>query len=1002
MRVKVYSKNEAFENIKSLVNHFDNNLKQIKVLEHGKESQVEDNYIKPIFRFLNWTNEGLDIGRQEFVVRPTQKVEGRSKIPDYLLQTVDAKTGRMQKWLYMEAKHPKHNIMENLSYIRQAYQYAHSTLSASALNENRVRFAVLTDFEHFRLFDCINPEPLEKNNLDLYNQQIIEPFDWHYSNYLSDFDLLWDTFERNNVASGSLRGLKVSIIDLAKKKIAPDMRFLNDLKKWRLEIARNIFKNNKDLSEYQLTVSSQLLLDRIVFVKTLSDRGIEDDYLGDILQSYKNTYKDKEFYIFDECIKLFNKFDGKYNGSVFAHSTDLDNVRVENKTLFLILDSLRPEKSVYTLRAMPIEIIGSIYEQFLGEEIKRKGKGLQSVVKKEFQKTKGAYYTPAYIVDYIVENTVGKLLEKCKSPDDVSKIKILDPACGSGSFLIAAYGKILEWYKRYFENMSKSGNKLFYKKNEENVRVVSTNDNDFIELRPHLKNKILLDNIFGVDIDERAVEVAKFSLSLKALEEEDYHSVNEQYRLFNEQILIDLSRKNILSGNSLIGTDFYNNHQMSLLDKEEKFRLNAFDWDREFTEIITKGGFSAVIGNPPYVRVRIFREFYPLQVEYLISHYSCAIHSWDIYLLFFERATQIACLNGRCSFIVPIQTLHQPNCESLRRCLLTGGSLVSIANLTKLKVFQKAIVKNCIITWEKRNAENNMVDIMLPQSEYDLFNKPIRKWPQKNIVRNPGLSFKFELLSHKKQLTEKLRSMSWELNDLCYVTFGLRSCAKGKGEGDKNRLITEDSRADQAKPYLEGRNINRYVIYPTKRYIRYISKEMYSPRRPEMFETKKIISQSMLSKMRLIATLDESKYYVEQSLVCIIPHGILTYQKSLADIPLEFILGIINSNLESFYFKTSIIDYALGGGLIHATPGSQKKLIIPCVQKSQTDNIVSLVKQLLILKDENREAKTEREKIIFNRQIDAIDNQIDSLVYDLYGITDSERKIIEESLNEKN
>ena len=234
---------------------------------------------------------------------------------------------------------------------------------------------------------------------------------------------------------------------------------------------------------------------------------------------------------------------------------------------------------------------------------------------------------------------------------------------------------------------------------------------------------------------------------------------------------------------------------------------------------------------------------------------------------------------------------------------------------------------------------------------------------------------------------------SWRLEELCYVTFGLRSCAKGVGQGGKERLITLNNDSSNVKPYLEGRDIKRYKINPTGRFIRYLPSQMYSPRDPALFETKKIISQSMLSKMKLVATLDDSKYYVEQSLVCIIPHGIMTEKVDLETLPLEFILGVINSKLENFYFSTSVIDYSLGGGLIHATPGSQSKLVIPKVNGKQINSMVGLVKRMLFLNTQLVNTPQEREAFI--REIEATDKQIDSLVYELYGLTEEEIKIVE-------
>ncbi|GAH45597.1 unnamed protein product, partial [marine sediment metagenome] len=204
-----------------------------------------------------------------------------------------------------------------------------------------------------------------------------------------------------------------------------------------------MYKFNKDVSDDFLTTASQVMINRIIFLKMLTDREIEKDYLTLILERIK---KDKEeLSIYDSCRSIFEDLDKKYNGDIFKKRDEFDYVKIENKVFKSIIESLQPAKSVYTLSAMPVEIIGNAYEQLLGEVIVHKGRGLSSEQKPEVQKAGGVYYTPRYIVDYIVENTVGAKLKKCKNPNDVSRIKILDPACGSGSFLVGAYDFLLDW-----------------------------------------------------------------------------------------------------------------------------------------------------------------------------------------------------------------------------------------------------------------------------------------------------------------------------------------------------------------------------------------------------------------------------------------------------------------------------------------------------------------------------------------------------------------------------
>jgi len=435
-------------------------------------------------------------------------------------------------------------------------------------------------------------------------------------------------------------------------------------------------------------------------------------------------------------------------------------------------------------------------------------------------------------------------------------------------------------------------------------------------------------------------------------------------------------------------------------------KINPFDWKTEFPHIFkTKNsGFNAVIGNPPYVRVRQLKADNPLVATYLESKYRCAIHVWDVYLLFFEKALSLIGTKGFVSYIVPIQTLHQPNCESLRRILVNETSIVGIANLSKVKVFQNAIVKNCIIIAQKPRKENTLIAVYEPRDGIDLLETPYdHLWPQASIMERNGYSLKTDLLSVKSLLCQKMAEVSETLGKLYYVTFGMRSCAKGKGKGGKERLVTTNDTEPFAKPYLEGRDIQRYSISPSESFIRYEPKEMYSPRDPRLFETKKIVSQTMLSKIKLIATLDTEHFYVEQSLLCIIPHGILTPARDLTTPAFEFVLGILNSKAVSFYYRTNIIDYSLGGGLVHATPGAQSKIPVPILNmKRKTDvakhdKMVKLVERMLDLHKKLSAAKVPAEKTRIQRQINTTDNKIDKLTYELYGLTEEEIKIIEES-----
>lgn len=237
--------------------------------------------------------------------------------------------------------------------------------------------------------------------------------------------------------------------------------------------------------------------------------------------------------------------------------------------------------------------------------------------KPEVRKAGGVYYTPSYIVEYIVRRTVGELV-KDKTPQEAAgmtetwkparhrrPLAVLDPACGSGSFLLGAYQFLLDWHLEQYaqepDKWSRGKTPRIFHHHRGGWRL-STDE----------RKRILLTNIFGVDIDSQAVEVTKLALLLKVLEGESSEILQRQLSFLQQRALPDLSA-NIKCGNSLVGPDFFQNRQASFLDEEELYRINAFDWQAEFPEIMHGGGFDAVIGNPPYVRqegLRRFKEYF--------------------------------------------------------------------------------------------------------------------------------------------------------------------------------------------------------------------------------------------------------------------------------------------------------------------------------------------------------------------------------------------------------
>jgi hypothetical protein len=967
------------DEIATLCEYFAKSRDKFRAIDF-KEAQVRQALIDPLFEALGWdVHNRLQHAPQymEVIYNPSLADEGERKEPDYAFLV-----GQTVKF-YVEAKKCGVNISED---PKPAYQLRRYGWSA------KVALSLLTDFEELAVYDCF----LRPRQGDKSSHARIQFF--RYQEYPDRWRELWDRFSREAVWSGAFDQYAASKRKRGTSEV--DVEFLKEIEGWRDELARNIALRNRGLSSDDLNRAVQLTIDRVVFLRMAEDRGLEPD--EQLLSLCERTDIYPRF-IGDLC----RRADDKYNSGLFHFqkepgvSEDPDRLtpklNVDDKVLRPILQSLYfAHGSPYQFSVMPVEILGTVYERFLGKVIRLTPDHRAKVEDKpEVRKAGGVYYTPAYIVDYIVHQTVGRQIAE-KSPMQLAgtrngkqPFRVLDMACGSGSFLLGAYKHLLDhclkWYSEHTEKNPKRHKQAVYKDPR----------NGHWRLTIPEKKRILTTHIFGVDIDPQAVEVTKLSLLLKVLEGETDQSFHLSQLLFPDRALPNLA-ENIKCGNSLIGSDYFTGR---LFDKnpdpEELKRVNPFDWKTGFPEAMKSGGFDCIIGNPPYIRVRVFKGLYPAQAEYLERTYSCAKHVWDIYLLFYERAIALLKLRGKVSFIVPIQTLHQPNCESLRDMLLRQTAVLEIADLAKIRVFEGAIVKNCVLVCQKGHAPGNRITIRSPSDPRGLFSGPTATWSQDAATKNPGMSLKADMLSPRKKLCDRLRSKSWKLRELCYSTFGLRSCARGKGQGGKDRLITSNHKARNAKPYLEGRDIERFAIHPTGRFIRYYPKQMYSPRSPTLFEMPKIVSQTMLSKKHLVATYDDARFYVEQSLACIIPHGILTDVSPVAQVPLKFILGVINSSLESFYFSTCVIDYSLGGGLVHATPGSHDHLIIPKASSLGIDRMTVLVDSMLALHKQLAAAKSEAQKAVIQRQIEATDREIDQLVYKLYGVTKQEIAIVE-------
>ena len=527
----------AFKIISQLVNDFNAN-ENYYLSQSYQEADVRNDFINKFFTALGWDvrhEEQKNPYEQEVKVEKPLQIAKAQKRADYSFSL--APNYRSVKF-FVEAKKSAHNLL-NKDYYFQTARYGWNASTP---------VAVLTDFEEFHIVDCRFRPAID----DAINYKLKQ---FHYTDYADKekFSEIYWLFSREAVADGSIekyagalpkpRGKKAKFTKTVLQSI--DEAFLEDLDEIRNELAKSFKKNNEHLSSEDLTEATQRTIDRLVFIKFLEDKLIEPDHyvsnFGRRIRYGRSTWED---FLTDS-----RKLDAKYNGVVFKKSLiDARNViEPDDKTFSAICDKLSHENTPYNFDAIPIHILGSIYERFLGKVVHATDKRATIEEKPEIRKAGGVYYTPQYIVNYIVENTIGKLIES-KTPKQIAKMHFADIACGSGSFLITVFETILDYYKQYYQqnpDQAKKDGCVLYE--------------GAYRLSLKQKQLILTNNIYGVDIDQQAVEVTQLSLYLKLLEDETTATANDTWVLFKEQLLPDLN-KNIVCGNSLIGTDILDQH----------------------------------------------------------------------------------------------------------------------------------------------------------------------------------------------------------------------------------------------------------------------------------------------------------------------------------------------------------------------------------------------------------------------------------------------------------
>lgn len=954
----------APDKVLELVDRFDRNLNAYKQGRYN-ETQVRREFIDPLFKALGWdvdNEQGYAEAYKDVVHEDAIKVGGATKAPDYCFRIGGARK------FFLEAKKPSVNIKAE---IHPAYQLRRYAWSA------KLPLSILTDFEEFAVYDCrLKPAQTDQ-------PAVARTLYLTYRDYAGRWDDIAGVFSREAVLKGSFD----QYVDSHKARRGTaevDAAFLGEIERWRELLARNIALRNPELNQRQLNFAVQRTIDRLIFLRIGEDRGLEP--YGHLMALQNGTE------VYQRLLYLFRQADDRYNAGLFHFrpepgrpEEDLDTLtpglRLDDRVLKDILKNLYYPDSPYEFSVLPADILGQVYEQFLGKVI-RLTPAHRAVVedKPEVKKAGGVYYTPTYIVDYIVRQTVGQLVEgkKAGPRGAASKLKILDPACGSGSFLLGAYQFLLDWHRDQYVNDPQGPERWA---TGGTPRLFRGPGGDW-RLTTDERKRILLNNIYGVDIDPQAVEVTKLSLLLKVLEGETAESIATQLSFFQERVLPDLGR-NIKCGNSLIGPDFYDERQLSFLDEEEMFRLNVFDWQAEFPEILAAGGFDAVIGNPPYLFIT---EQDKSEKLYFSQTYTTYSYRYDVYGLFVEQAFgKLLRDDGHFGFIIPHTLLNNDSFETLRRFLLERTTLNSIIDLGP-GVFQGAKNETMLLFAQNRpSAEDSNCSIL--KSDKDLSNlQDAHSIPQKWFLELPKAAFLITADQDSITLLEKLRSTHITLGNYCTINQGLRT-------GNNEKYTSPTKQIETHRPAIGGKNIARYFIRDHF-FVQYEPEKLDAPRKESIFTSpEKLIVQEVRNitlPRRIIAAYDDQQFY------CLQTTNVINLRDNLRETPsLKYLLGLLNSTLLNWFFRISFpSNNHIASNQLSQLPIHPIDFDDPA-DRARHDQLVALVERMLELHRQLAAAQTPQAKTVLRRQIAATDRQIDQLVYALYDLTEAEIGVVE-------
>ncbi len=990
---------ESFQKeLNGLAGIFEKNLAHYKSPGYD-EASVRKEFLDPFFRALGWDMEnkaGL-IPPHRDVVAESRTDTGRA---DYLFRT-DRKPR-----IVCEAKKPAEELH------RHAYQAKRDAWTIG------VPLALLTDFEELNVY-IVGGQPKEDEpRAGLWRT-------YSFRDYAAKARELWDLLARDNVAGGSIdravQALPKKPLRMGKDQwvIRPDATrnfdntFLGLLDGQRRSLASDLLRHNEGENweaGTRLNEAVQCILNRLLFIRISEARGID---MGTKLEPLLDTWRKRQEReasalreeppaswgasglaaprgtLWHAIVRHIRALDRRppshvpfFNGNLFKPHFS-EEIVVGDDWLADFLDQICKDTAGYNFGYVAVEILGTIYERFLGKVVRPHGRGAVIEEKPEVRKAGGVYYTPRYIVEYIVEQTVGKLLEGRK-PEETLKLRFLDPACGSGSFLLRVFERVCEHWQQWLTGHPDKRKKDWcWVEKETNT----------VHLTARLKRRILQETIYGVDLDPKAVEVTQLSLYLKMLEGETTATLEREQDLFgSEEPILPPLQDNIKCGNSLIASDF------SMMP-EDLVRVHAFDWPVQFAPIMKGGGFDAVVGNPPYVLIS--PEMFDEQTIEYLRRYEVAQYKADLFHLFIQKGISLVREKGLFGMIVPNTWLTLQFTDRLRRFIAEKTAISEVVLFDHL-VFEDANVYTALLFAEKQKPSPGHKVTIRKVTEavtaHGIAELPVNDVLQSSWKTSEGCIFETRLTGAAGKLVERLVKSFPTLESVARASLGCQAynSSKHSKEQIENRVFhASHKKGRDYLPELAGNDVGRYDINRQRgQWIKY-GPWLHDYRTMDWLEGPRILIREISGPKphSILGAYVEETFCHYKTILNVNPSDMTTFS-------MKYLLGILNSRLISFLYPF-VSNKLVAQAFPRLSVGDVKRLPIAAVDlksradKTRHDKLVALVDKMLGLMPKLRASTSAAENATLQNAVTATDQQIDQLVYDLYGLSAEEIALVE-------